>query len=452
MEIALVLGLLVLAIILFATEKFSVDIVTLLMLSALVLTGILTPTEAFAGFSSDIIIILGSIFVIGGALRETGALDLAGRVIFKLAGGSSPRLLVLLMGSASALSAFMNNTTVTAMLLPAVSGVARRARVSPSKLLIPLAYASILGGTCTLIGTSTNVAVSGYITRSGLEPLGLFEITPMGLIICAIGITYMFFIGQRLLPNHKDESLVNDYGIRQYLCEVTVLPHSPLIGQKSSEWDLSMLDFRILNILRGEEEHSPTSSVCIQSGDTLLIEGKVDNLVKIKTIEGLAIKSDSPADDRELQTGAFRLAEVLITPQSHLSGDTLRRGGFQQLYGVTVLAIYHHGRTLHERLSEVSLHVGDLLLVGTSEQRMQALRNRPELIVIGEHQPPVSREREGIYAVFFLSQRSSSVDLAGCRCPLPFSWRRSPPYFPGVLPSSVPTKLLNGVCSSLSRG
>jgi len=160
MEIALVLSLLVVAIVLFASEKLSVDVITLLLLSALVLTGLLTPAEAFAGFSSDIIIILGSIFVIGGALRETGMLDVAGGWVFKLADGHARRLLVLLMSAASALSAFMNNTTVTAMLLPAVSGGAHRAKISPSKLLMPLAYASMLGGTCTLIGTSTSAAVS----------------------------------------------------------------------------------------------------------------------------------------------------------------------------------------------------------------------------------------------------------------------------------------------------
>jgi len=403
MEIALVLGLLVLAIVLFALEKLSVDVITLLLLSALVLTGVLSPAEAFAGFSSDILIILGSIFVIGGALRETGVLDVVGRVVFRLAGGSPRRLLVLLMGAASTLSAFMNNTTVTAMLLPAASGVARRALVSPSKLLMPLAFASMLGGTCTLIGTSTNVAVSGYIARSGLPPLGLFEITPIGLIVCAIGIAYMLFVGQRLLPDRREESLTTDYGIREYLCEVTVLPNSPLIGQKSVEWDLSPHDFRILRILRGEEEHSPASDLRLQPGDTLLIEGKVEILAKIKTIEGLAIKAESHPDDRALQSGTFRLAEVLITPQSPLAGWTLRRAGFQQRYGVTVIAIHHHGESLRERLAEVSLRVGDLLLVRGPEERVQALRNDPDLAVIGEHRPPVEHGRQGLYTVAFFA-------------------------------------------------
>jgi di/tricarboxylate transporter len=401
MEIALVLGLLVLAIILFATEKLSVDVITLLLLSTLVLSGVLSPAEAFAGFSSDIIVILGSIFVIGGALRETGVLDIAGRVVFHLAGGNPRRLLVLLMSAASALSAFMNNTTVTAMLLPAVSGVARRARVSPSKLLIPLAFASMLGGTCTLIGTSTNVAVSGYMVHSGLAPLGLFEFTPIGLIICVIGITYMRFVGQRLLPDHREESLTSEYGIREYLSEVTLLPHSPLIGQKSVQWDLSMLDFRILKVLRDEEEYPPASDLRLQADDTLLIEGKVEDLVKIKKIEGLEIKSESPPDDDALQSGAFRLAELLVTQQSGLAGRTLRRAAFQQRHGLTVIAIHRHGAALRERLAEISLRVGDLLLVRGSEDRIHRLRGDPDMAVIGEHRPPVHRGREGLYTIAF---------------------------------------------------
>ena len=165
MQSALVLGLLVLAIVLFAREKLPADIITLLLLVALVGSGVLTTAEAFEGFSSDIIIILGSIFVISGALQETGLLDAIGERLVRLGQAGSKRLLLLLMGSAASISAFMNNTTVAAMLVPPVIGMARNAKTSPSRLLMPLAFASILGGTCTLIGTSTNVAVSGYIAK-----------------------------------------------------------------------------------------------------------------------------------------------------------------------------------------------------------------------------------------------------------------------------------------------
>jgi len=268
---------------------------------------------------------------------------------------------------------------------------------------MPLAYASMLGGTCTLIGTSTNVAVSGYIARSGLAPLGLFEMAPVGLIICAIGILYMRFIGQRLLPDHREESLTADYGIREYLCEVTVKPHSPLIGQKSVQWDLSALDFRILKILRGAQEFAPTSDVCLQPDDTLLIKGRAGDFGKIKSIEGLEIKTEIHPDDHELQSGDFRLAEVLVTPQSNLAGRTLPRVGFQQRYGVTVIAIYHHGTALREWLAEVTLRVGDLLLVRGPEARVQALRTEPDLAVIGEHHPPSPSGRKGIYTVAFFA-------------------------------------------------
>ena len=194
MEIALVLGLLLLAIVLFATEKFPVDVVTMLLLVALVGGGVLTTAEAFAGFSSDIIIILGSIFVVSGALQETGLLDAVGERLVKLGRSGPKSLLLLLMGSAASVSAFMNNTTVAAMLVPPVIGMAKNAKISPSRMLMPLAFASILGGTCTLIGTSTNVAVSGYIARSQLPPLGMFEITPIGLVIVAVGIAYMVLL------------------------------------------------------------------------------------------------------------------------------------------------------------------------------------------------------------------------------------------------------------------
>lgn len=177
MEIIIVLGLLALAIVLFALERISVDIITLMLLITLVATGILTPGEAFAGFSNDIIIILASIFIISGALQSTGIMDAVGARLYKIAGGSQNRLLLAVMGAVGGISAFMNNTTATAIFVSPVIGLAKRAGVGASKLLMPMAYASILGGTCTLIGTSTNVAVSGFIAKSGMPPLTMFEVS-----------------------------------------------------------------------------------------------------------------------------------------------------------------------------------------------------------------------------------------------------------------------------------
>lgn len=397
--IAFVLGLLVLAIVLFAMEKISVDVITFMLLIALVVGGILTPGEAFAGFSNDIIIILGAIFVISGALQETGVLDLVGARLMKLASGSTSRLVFLLMASASAVSAFMNNTTVTAMLTPPVIGIARRGKVSPSQLLMPLAFASILGGTCTLIGTSTNVAVSGYMKKAGMPEVGMFEITPIGLIIVVVGTAYMMLIGRRLLPKASEADLTRDYAIREYLSEIIVMPSSPLIGQKSFDSDLNVLDFRILKIMRGAEEFLPTSRVIIEEGDTLVVEGRVETLMKVKKIEGIEIKPDFTLGDVDLQSANFRIAEVLLTPQSELPGRTLKEANFRKYYGLTALAIYRHGQTLREGIGDSVLRVGDLLLVQGPDDRIEAMRSHPGLSIIDEVKEQLYDPRRGLYTV-----------------------------------------------------
>jgi di/tricarboxylate transporter len=401
LDIAIVLSLLVTAIILFATEKISVDIITLLLLIALVATGILNPAEAFEGFSSDMIVILGSIFVIGGALQETGVLDELGSRLLKMASSSTNRLLLLLMGAAGSVSAFMNNTTVTAMLLPPVIGISRRARIPSSKLLMPLAYASILGGTCTLIGTSTNVAVSGYIERAGMQPLGLFEMTPVGLIILVVGVLYMITAGERLLPERREEPLTVDYAMREYLSEIIVLPNSPLIGQTSYDSDLTILDFRILKIIRGNQEIQPDARAAIREGDTLLVQGRIDNLMKVKKIEGIEIKPETTTGGVALQTENMLVAEVLITPQSDLVGRTLKEAAFRQRFGLIVLAIYRHETSVREMIGDVMLRVGDLLLVQGTPDRIQMLQHDTGLAILGERQAPIFRKKHGLIAVGF---------------------------------------------------
>jgi di/tricarboxylate transporter len=327
-------------------------------------------------------------------------LDLLGARILKLAGTSQNSLLLFLMSSTAGVSAFMNNTTVTAMFLPPTIGVARRSNTSASRLLMPLAFASILGGTCTLIGTSTNVAVSGYIKKAGMPELGMFEITPMGLILVAIGITYMMTIGRRLLPDHKEGSLTVNYAMREYVSEIIVLPNSPLIGQMSYDSDLNVLEFQILKIIRGgSNELLPGRNVAIAEGDTLLVEGKADTLMKVKKIEGIEIAPEFSLGDLDLQTAELRIAEVLLTPQSELNGRTLKQSNFRQYYGLTALAIYRHGQSLREKVGDVVLRTGDLLLVQGESVRIDALRAHPGLSVLGEVSEPLYHPRKGLLTI-----------------------------------------------------
>ncbi len=399
LPIAFVLALLLLAIALFATERISVDLITFLLLIALVTSGILAPAEAFAGFSNDIIIILGAIFVISGALQETGVLDLLGARILKLAGTSQNNLLLLLMSSTAAVSAFMNNTTVTAMFLPPTIGVARRAKLNASRLLMPLAFASILGGTCTLIGTSTNVAVSGYIKKAGMPELGMFEITPIGLVIVVVGMAYMMLIGKRLLPEHKETSLTANYAMREYMSEIIVLPKSPLIGQKDYDSDLNVLEFRIVKITRQGRELALGPDLEIAEGDTLLVEGKADTLMKVKKIEGIEIKPEFALGDLDLQNARMRISEVLLTPQSELHGRTLKEANFRQYYGLTALAIYRHGQSLREGVGDTILRVGDLLLVQGEADRIEGLRAHPGMSLLGEVSEPLYHPRKGLLTI-----------------------------------------------------
>ncbi len=398
MEIALVLTLLVIAVILFATEKLSIEIVTLLMLIILASTRIITAEEAFAGLSSDFIIIIASIFILSAALQETGILDFAVVSLVRLAQKSSNLMLFIVMLVTGIVSAFMNNTTVTAMFVTPLVGLSKRINTSASKLLMPLAFAAILGGTCTLIGTSTNVAVSGYIAKTGLAPIGLFEISGIGFAIFAVGLIYMMTIGQRMLPDHNDQELTEEYKLQKYLTEIVVLPDSPLVGQLVFASDLTSLSFRILNIIRGKDNFLPDFRTRIERDDVLLVEGDLDNLIKVKETKGIQIMADVILKT-DLQTENIKLAELLVVRQSDLINKTVKEINFLQRYGLVVIAISRHGETLRSKIGSIQLQLGDLLLVQGSSERLAQLRTSSNVALLGEFEPTLFKKRKGIIAI-----------------------------------------------------
>ena len=410
-QIGFVLALLAIAVVLFAMEKISVDVITFCVLIPLILAGILTPEEAFKGFSSEAVVSLAAIFVISGALTSTGVLDLVGRRIMKIGGGGEATTIGILMLIACAVSAVMNNTTVTAMFTPAVVVLARRTGISPSKILMPLAFAAIMGGTLTLIGTSTNIAVNNYLSKNGYTDIGMFEVTPAGLVICIVGMLYMMLIGRKQLVARADESLAANYGMREYLSEIIIMPGSPLIGQRSFDCDLSILEFRILKVIRGEEQLVPDSRVLLEQGDVLLVEGKVENLMKVKRIEGIEIKAEAKLGDLALKGANFRIAEMLITLQSEVNGRTLREADFRSKYGITVLAVYRHGQSLVESIGNVPLRTGDVLLVQAPDENIANAREKYGLSMLDEVRPTTYNPRLGIRTVvlFLLAIAASTI-------------------------------------------
>ncbi|MBB6612437.1 SLC13 family permease [Pontibacter sp. Tf4] len=404
MEIALVLSLLVIAIVLFATEKLSVEITTLLILIVLASMRIISPQEAFAGFSSDFIIIIASIFIISAALEETGILDFAVIRLAGLAKKSKSLMLFIVMFVTGIVSAFMNNTTVTAMFITPLVGLTKRINSNPSKFLMPLAYAAILGGTCTLIGTSTNVAVSGYIAKTGLEPVGLFEISGIGLIIFLIGIAYMMTVGQRLLPDNPDQELTEEYKLQKYLTEIIVMKDSPLIGQLVFASDLTTLHFRILNIIRQKENFLPDFRTRIEENDVLLVEGDLDNLMKVKETKGIEIMADVILE-KDLQTEDIRLAELMIPRQSNLINKTVKEVNFLQRFGLIVIAISRHGETLRSKIGSINLQLGDVLLVQGASTRLNQLRSSGNVALLDEFEPLLFKKRKGtlVIVIFMLA-------------------------------------------------
>jgi di/tricarboxylate transporter len=428
-EIATILGLLIAALVLFGTERIPIDVVTILLVIALVVTGTLSVEEAFAGFGNDIVITISGLFVLTGGLVKTGVVDVIGRRLHRISGGNEFRLTALIMFVAAACAAVMKNTTTTAMFVPVVLGIAARARVAPSKLLMPLAFGAILGGTCTLIGTSTNLAVSGALARLGtspdliesikanpqflarfpgygelFQPFSMFELTPVGVPIVFIGMLYMLLVGLRLLPRRGgSDSLTEQYQIREFMSEVIVMPESPLVGKTLSEARLSdELDLTVVGILRGNQGRiAPSAQEMIQAEDLLLVQGRIEDILRVKTEAGIEIKADFKLSDSDLEAQDVELFEVMVLRGSDFVGRTLKGLKFRQRYGLTALAINRHGVALLSKLSSVSLRFGDVLLVQGMRERIEQLVLDGQLLQledVSERRGRVTQRRWAILA------------------------------------------------------
>ena len=419
-QIGIVLILLVVALVLFSLERIPLEVVAILLVMSLVLTRTLTAPEAFAGFGNDIVITIAGLFILTGGLARTGVVDLVGRRLQRTAGESHFRIAALIMFAAALSAAIMKNTTTTAMFLPVVLGLAARRNISPSKLLMPLAFGAILGGTCTLIGTSTNLAVSGALPRYGIEPFTMFELTRVGVVIVAIGMVYMLVLGLRLLPRRESpDSLTEQYHIRQYMTEVIVLDDSPLIGKTLAEARISdELDLTVLGILRGEDKLriSPTSSEPIKADDLLLVQGRVEDILKVKGEAGIEIKADFKLNDYVLESKDAELFEAMIPRGSDFIARSLKRLDFRERHGVVVLAINRHGVNLLSKISRVRLRFGDVLLLQGNRANVEALAANNQLLLleeVSERHPRPEKRRWAVlaFAVFLFFSLTHLVPL-----------------------------------------
>ncbi len=421
--IAITLILLVLALILFGSEKLPVDVVGIILVIGMVVFGVLNVQEAVAGFGNDIIITIAGLFVLVGGLIKTGLVDLIGRRLYQIAGNNEFFLTGLIMLVAAVSASVLKNTTTTAMFLPIVLGLANKAKIPPSRLLMPMAFGAILGGSCTLIGTSTNLAVSGAIKRYGMEPFSMFELTPVGIVTVVVGMLYMLFIGRKLLPRRGGEdSLTEQYHIREYVSELLVLPESKLVGKTLGEANLNLeLDLNVICIIRGDETILPTAGERIRRRDLLIVEGTLTDILRVKEEVGLEIKPEFLLSDNILETGETELFEVMILRDSQIVGQTLKTINFRQTYNLTVLAVNRHGDTFNKKLSDVSLKFGDVLLVQGNRKTIQPYVSEGEMLLLEDVSASSMRTEKRRWAIaafgLFLTLSLSKI-VTGIEVPL----------------------------------
>jgi di/tricarboxylate transporter len=371
-EIALVLGILAVSLILFVSEVVRMDLVALLVLSALAVTGLVNTSDAFAGFSNSAVITVWAMFILSEGLTRTGIADIIGRQVMRLAGRREIAMIVVIMITAAVLSAFMNNIGVAALMLPVVIEVARRTRIPPSRLLMPLAYATLLGGLMTQIGTPPNLLISEVMLQNGYRPFELFDFTPMGGAIMIIGVIFVALVGRLMLPKSKADrgrhqsqrSLRNRYKLQERTFMLRVPMDSILVGKTLSETRIgSSTGLIILALIRfGRSETLPSRQTVLRGGDGILVQGRVDQFRELQRWSDLVIEREAPVL-KSMVAAKIAYAEVKLSEGSPLVGELVRHAGFRSRFNVSVVGVYRRNKYRLTNLSYVPLRAGDRVLV-----------------------------------------------------------------------------------------
>jgi len=363
LSIILLIIILIAAMILFSVESLPVDVVALGVMLALILTGILPAEIAFEGFGSDTAVMILGLLILTAALVRTGVVQMLSRRILRSVGKNQNRLYWVITGTAGLLSGFISNTATAAFFVPMTIGLSRKLKVHPSKLLMSLAFAAVLASSITLVGTSTNVVVSGIMTQYEMEPLRMFELTPVGIPILIVGLLYMFFIGRHLIPVREVEGKDLEETILSYCSEFVVAVNSPWEGKTLDEIALGKeYDLNILRILKFQGYHvEPRANTILQGGDRILVEGNRDDLVTLQDQD--MVEFTGEFDEEGALAKDLSMAEVILLPGSPLIGRTLWGLNFRDRYGLQVLGINRKGETIRRRISRTRLQVGDQLLL-----------------------------------------------------------------------------------------
>ncbi|MHB8057735.1 MAG: SLC13 family permease [Desulfuromonadaceae bacterium] len=391
LEIALVLGLVVSAVILFATERLPVDLTAMIIMGAMLLSGIITPQDAIGGFSNPATVTVGAMFILSAGLFKTGAVNLTGSLLGRVGKKSFWLVLVVMMLLVGVLSAFINNTAAVAIFLPVVMTIARECGFSAARLLMPLSFASMFGGVCTLIGTSTNILVSSIAERHGLAPIGMFETTALGLIFFAAGAAYMILVGVRLIPERAVDTVHSPgFGSGEYQIEIVLEPEARSVGTVLRDSPL-LQDVNISSIQvfrQGELLKETDDILLLQAGDHLKVCCDLENFRKLQERSGVALRHGVNSESSE----EAKLVEAVIASGSTLDGRSLKQSRFRSRYGLQALAIRHRNKVMREHLEEMPLKAGDVLLFEIEPEHLEQLREDRTFVLVSEVDLPLFRK------------------------------------------------------------
>jgi di/tricarboxylate transporter len=383
-EIIIVIAILVVVIVFLVTEWLPLEVMALLVLGTLAVTGIVSSKEALAGFSNPAVVTIWAVFILSGGLTRTGIANILGRQLLKVAGSKEWLLVAIIMIIAGGLSAFMNNVAIAALMLPVVMDIARKTDRSPSILLMPLAYGSLLGGLTTMIGTPPNILVSEALRQNGMTPFTLFDFTPVGLVVMLSGVFFVTFVVTRYLPKHGGEGeksglrrdFLSQYELQKRLFQIKIPPASTLVGKTLLDSRLgSALKINVVGLTRGGKTYlAPTKDHIIASGDTLIVEGRLDRVQEMNHWGQLLTETDTIGVEA-LFADDMRVAELKLEAASPFINKTLSEIGFRNRFGLNVLALNRQGRITDADLKTEPLTADDLLIVHGPVGRMTDLED-----------------------------------------------------------------------------
>ncbi len=383
LDIAIVLSLLAVAVVFLVTEWIPMEVTALLSLGAVALIGLVSPVEALSGFSNPAVVTVWAVFILSGGLTRTGVANAIGHFVLRLAGNSESRMIVVIMTTAGVMSAIMNNVAVAALMLPVVMDIARHTARPPSRLLMPLAYGSLLGGLTTQIGTPPNILVSDALRDAGLKSFSFFDFTPVGLVVMFAGIAFMTFIGRHLLPQRdvaKESSAdtkvdwQSQYDLQERQFHIRIPSGSILTNKTLDQIRMgSVLGWNVIGITRGDRTTlAPGPTDILLAGDRLTVEGRIETLNELKNWHQLVVEEDG-IDLQKPYSDKIKIGEVLLPGNSRYVGSTLNSLGFRGRFGLNVLAIRRNNQVRRTNLQDEKLQRGDMLLVAGTEEHLAEL-------------------------------------------------------------------------------